>query len=208
MNGWRGDSNPSTGSLAACRDRDRRELQEREDQLRRIAEQQSARAVLQRRVTWGLSTAAVLVLTLLVWIVMQTREVSVQTSLMLTVAAEAGADQKRFDQSLPLGVLATRASWLQPAHATAPPVLARAADASTLRALFIEHTDDVFSASFSSDGKRVVTASRDKTARVWDADTGKPVAEPMTQGYAVYSASFSPDGRRVVTASWDTTARV
>ena len=194
--------------LAACRERDRRELQEREEQLRRIAEQQSARAALQRRVTWGLSTAALLVLGLLVWIVMQTREVSLQTSLVLTGAAEAAADQKRFDQSLRLGVLAARASWLRPAHATAPPVLSRAADASTLRALFIDHTDIVISASFSPDGKRVVTASADKTARVWDADTGKPVGEPMTHGEAVVSASFSPDGKRVVTASEDKTARV
>jgi len=50
--------------LAACRQRDQRELQEREEQLRRIAEQQSARAALQRRVTWGLSTAALVVLAL------------------------------------------------------------------------------------------------------------------------------------------------
>ena len=194
--------------LAACRERDQRELQEREEQLRRIAEQQSARAALQRRVTWGLSTAALVVLGLLVWIVMQTREVSLQTSLVLTGAAEAAADQKRFDQSLRLGVLAARASWLRPAHATAPPVLSRAADASTLRALFVDHTDVVVSASFSPDAKRVVTASMDKTARVWDADTGTPVGEPMTHGAAVSSARFSPDGKRVVTASWDKTARV
>ncbi len=70
------------------------------------------------------------------------------------------------------------------------------------------HGDAVNSASFSPDGKRVVTASRDKTARVWDAETGKPVGEAMTHGDAVNSASFSPDGKRVVTASEDKTARV
>ena len=32
---------------------------------------------------------------------------------------------------------------------------------------------------FSPDGQRVVTASRDKTARVWDAFSGKPIGEPM-----------------------------
>ena len=70
------------------------------------------------------------------------------------------------------------------------------------------HGEIVASAGFSPDGKRVVTASWDKTARVWDADTGKPVGEPMTHSDEVNSASFSPDGKRVVTASYDKTARV
>ena len=32
------------------------------------------------------------------------------------------------------------------------------------------------SAAFSADGKRVVTASDDKTARIWDAESGKEIA--------------------------------
>ncbi|CAN5851912.1 hypothetical protein BH20PSE1_BH20PSE1_25370 [soil metagenome] len=134
---------------------------------------------------------------------MQTREVGLQTSLVLTSGAEAVADEKRFDQSLRLGVLAARASWLRPAHSTAPPVLSRAADASTLRALFVDHTQGVVSARFSPDGQRVVTASEGgATTRVWDADTGKPVGEPMAHGLPVVSARFSPDGERVITA-WE-----
>ena len=70
------------------------------------------------------------------------------------------------------------------------------------------HGEGVVSASFSPDGKRVVTASEDKTARVWDADTGKPMGEPMTHGEGGFSAGFSPDGKHVVTASLDKTARV
>ena len=34
------------------------------------------------------------------------------------------------------------------------------------------HTGSVWSASFSPDGSRIVTGSRDKTAKVWDAKTG------------------------------------
>jgi dipeptidyl aminopeptidase/acylaminoacyl peptidase len=54
----------------------------------------------------------------------------------------------------------------------------------------------------------VVTAPTDKTARVWDAQTGKPVGEPMQHTDRVFRASFSPDSKRVVTVSEDKTARV
>jgi WD40 repeat protein len=65
------------------------------------------------------------------------------------------------------------------------------------------------SAAFSPDGKRIVTASADKTARVWDADTGKPIGEPLTgHTESVFSAEFSPNGKRIVTASKDKTARI
>ena len=36
-------------------------------------------------------------------------------------------------------------------------------------------SDTVLSAEFSPDGKRIVTASNDKTARLWDGETGKPI---------------------------------
>ena len=67
----------------------------------------------------------------------------------------------------------------------------------------------VDSAAFSPDGARVVTASGDKTARVWDAATGEPLATLAGHDDDVVSrAAFSPDGARVVTASQDKTARV
>ena len=53
-----------------------------------------------------------------------------------------------------------------------------------------------------------MTASYDKTARLWDAESGKPVGKPLRHEEYVMAASFSPDGRRVVTASEDKTARV
>ncbi len=70
------------------------------------------------------------------------------------------------------------------------------------------HGSEVGSAQFSPDGRQIVTASEDGTARVWDGATGKPISEPMKHGSWVVSAQFSPDGRRVVTASWDGTARL
>jgi hypothetical protein len=66
----------------------------------------------------------------------------------------------------------------------------------------------VQSASFSPDGQRIVTASHDMTARIWDAATGKSIAALEGHIRAVHSAAFSPDGQRIVTASEDNTAHI
>ncbi|NCR87645.1 MAG: hypothetical protein GPI90_25065, partial [Microcystis aeruginosa K13-05] len=63
-------------------------------------------------------------------------------------------------------------------------------------------------AAFSPDGKRIVTASWDNTARVWDAETGREIASLNGHQKAVITAAFSPDGKRIVTASSDGTVRV
>ena len=61
---------------------------------------------------------------------------------------------------------------------------------------------------FSPDGKRLVTASKDSTARLWDAASGAALAAFKGHQREVYSAAFSPDCKRVVTASDDHTARL
>jgi WD domain, G-beta repeat len=66
----------------------------------------------------------------------------------------------------------------------------------------------VLSAAFSPDGSRIVTASYDKTARIWDAASGNEIAVIRGHGDSVLSATFSPDGSRIVTASYDKTARI
>jgi WD40 repeat protein len=75
--------------------------------------------------------------------------------------------------------------------------------------LDLGHDGSVSSAAFSPDGKRIVTASLDKTARLWDAATGQSIGAPL-RGHedAVESAAFSPNGERIVTASDDKTARL
>jgi WD40 repeat protein len=66
----------------------------------------------------------------------------------------------------------------------------------------------VISATFSADGSSVVTASADKTARVWDAKTGATLSVLFGHGDWVNGASFNSDGSRIVTASFDNTSRV
>jgi WD40 repeat protein len=60
----------------------------------------------------------------------------------------------------------------------------------------------------SPDGRRIVTGSEDKTARVWDARTGAELTILRGHGDAVTSVAISADGLRIVTGSEDRTAKV
>jgi WD40 repeat protein len=66
----------------------------------------------------------------------------------------------------------------------------------------------VTSAVFSQDGTRLLTASNDRVARIWDVASGRLVLALQGHAGIVSKAAFSPDGQFVVTASWDGTARV
>jgi hypothetical protein len=70
------------------------------------------------------------------------------------------------------------------------------------------HADRVYSAAYSPDGKRALTASRDKTARIWDASSGTQLTVLSGHDDEVMSATYAPDGERIITASLDGTARI
>ncbi len=70
------------------------------------------------------------------------------------------------------------------------------------------HQGRVYAAAFSPDGARIVTASADRTARIWDARTGAKIMVLEGHGSIVDDAAYSPDGTHIVTASFDNTARV
>ncbi|WP_437755147.1 nSTAND1 domain-containing NTPase [Sorangium sp. So ce1389] len=72
------------------------------------------------------------------------------------------------------------------------------------------HDGPVSSSAFSPDGRRTVTASDDRTARVWNVDGSDKDHPLILRGHEgpLSSARFSPDGRLIVTASTDGTARV
>lgn len=70
------------------------------------------------------------------------------------------------------------------------------------------HKDNITSAMFNQNETLIVTASRDRTARVWNVRTGASEAVLSEHTDWVNSAAFSPDGRLVVTASDDGTAIV
>ena len=59
------------------------------------------------------------------------------------------------------------------------------------------HTNRVNFIAFSPDGKRLATASDDSTAKLWDAVSGKYLAQMGDTGLPVQSITFSPDGKTI-----------
>jgi WD40 repeat protein len=72
----------------------------------------------------------------------------------------------------------------------------------------LAHTDRVNSATFSSDSARLLTASSDGGARLWNAETGSLSATLAGHAGVVTNAVFSANGKRIVTGSTDHTSRL
>jgi hypothetical protein len=70
------------------------------------------------------------------------------------------------------------------------------------------HTDCVLSVAFSRDGRRLVSAGRDRTMRVWDRASGQELRVLKGHNGRVNRAVFSPDGRRILSGSDDRTLKV
>jgi WD40 repeat protein len=73
------------------------------------------------------------------------------------------------------------------------------------------HADLVTSVAATAEGRRVVTGSKDRTARLWAVDdAGRWSQTHLLEGHraAIWGVAFSPDGTRVATAAADRTARL
>jgi WD40 repeat protein len=71
------------------------------------------------------------------------------------------------------------------------------------RVIFAGHKGQVTAAAISPDGKRLLTSSWDRTARLWDLATGKELAVLEAHGQPLTAATFSRDGKLIATASMD-----
>ncbi len=80
-------------------------------------------------------------------------------------------------------------------------------DSRPFYAVSVSHMESVRSAVFSPDGKSILTASDDKTAKLWDL-SGECLVTLSGHSEYVYSAVFSPDGKSILTASSDKTAKL
>jgi hypothetical protein len=67
------------------------------------------------------------------------------------------------------------------------------------------HLDWVYACAFSPDGSRIVSASRDRTPRIWDAGSGAELATLAGHGDDIVACAHPPDGARIASASLDRT---
>jgi eukaryotic-like serine/threonine-protein kinase len=73
---------------------------------------------------------------------------------------------------------------------------------------FAGHTDKVFSIAFSPDGHTALSASRDKTLKLWDLATGQEIRSFTGHTNGIHSVAFSPDGHTALSASDDKTLKL
>jgi dipeptidyl aminopeptidase/acylaminoacyl peptidase len=136
------------------------------------------------------------------------REEAERQQKLATSRALAASAVAQLPTDPELGVLLATRAVGEARTRQAEDALRQALLKSHIRAALHGHTGPVYSAAFSPDGRRVVTAGDDGTARIWAAAGGAPVAELRGHTGRVDSAAFGPDGRLVVTASADGTGRV
>ena len=178
-----------------------------------IAFSRAAVSRIQRLIYSGIAVAFVLVLGLAVFSFYQRQQavkiarIAIAQSLAATAAMNLETDP---ELSLLLATKSVRI--MSEANETVLPlsntVLHQSTIKSRIRLALTGHDGGVESAAYSPDGRRIVTAGQDRTAKVWEAQTGKELLTLTGHNGPVTSAAYSPDGQWIVTASIDAKAKV
>src|SRR5262249_44133231 len=72
----------------------------------------------------------------------------------------------------------------------------------------LHHLQPCTRASYSADGRYLLSASTDRTVRVWDAATGKALTPPLKHPDWVFDAVFRHDGQVIASSGRDGCVRL
>lgn len=129
-------------------------------------------------------------------------------SLFLATLAKEQTEAGDPKQAIQLALEALRGGETDRPHVAEAETALRNALAAFRQRQVLRHDDGVAYAEFNFDGSRIVSASFDGTARIWDSQTGELVNILRGHTDELEQAQFSPDGKQVITSSHDGTVRI
>ncbi len=188
----------------------------KEEELKQRQEAQRRKARAQLITTCTLSGAALIVAFFLGLLLWETRQTQRRETFVMTGIADRAMSEARYERAmraaledLPTGFrMPWHLGWSAPEIEVLEAKLAGAAQASRSQLRLDVHGGEVRSATFSPDGARLLTASEDGVARIWDPGNGALIAELKGHEKGIISAQFNLRGTKIVTASIDHTARI
>ena len=197
-----------------CKNRSERKLKEETD--RQAAQAKAARRKRMKRRVWVFSSLLVAILTgIFTFMFLEMRAqrdkmVMTQARFVAKAAMELAEKEGDYVKAMALVSEVYPHDLENPDGkffvAEAYDALRTLRDSCKIEKVFYHKTGKIRHACFSPDGKRVLTASSDGIATLWDVESGDSLFTLRGHTRYINSACFSPNGKWVLTASSDNTA--
>ncbi|MCA9948552.1 MAG: protein kinase [Anaerolineales bacterium] len=173
---------------------------------KRAEEQTQANRRLRRRALF--LTAALMIVLVLAGVAFWAYQQSVQNEHVAFSRELAATALDNLDTDPELSALLALQGLEEAKTIEAQSALHTALPALHLQRTLVGHTDSIIGMEISPDGERIITASSDKTAKIWDAATGELLMTLVGHEDGLSDPAYSPDGIHVATADEGGVAKV